>query len=65
MIGSVQLEDFIKEYAVCRDSSEEDEEQFISRNEDNFAQIYVAIVSLLLKIDHIIVGSCRVLDTHL
>jgi len=64
MIGSVQLEDFIKEYAVCRDSGE-DEEQFISRNEDNFAQIYVAIVSLLLKIDHIIVGSCRVLDTHL
>ena len=44
MIGSVQLEDFIKDVAVCRDSSE-DEEQFISRNEENFAQVYVAIVS--------------------
>ena len=39
-IGSIQLEDFIKDNAVCID------EDFISRDDDSFVQSYVAIVSL-------------------
>ena len=39
-IGSIQLEDFIKDNALCID------EEFISRDDDSFAQAIVAIVSL-------------------
>jgi len=51
-IGAVQLEDFIKDKSVCI------EDEFVSKDDDNFAQAYVAIVSIYI-------GQLVVLRTQL
>jgi len=43
-IGAVQLEDFIKDKSVCI------EDEFLSKDDGNFAQAYVAIVSIYIYI---------------
>jgi len=48
-IGSIQLEDFIKDEAVCIG------DKFLSKDDDSFAQAYVAIVSIY---GHINMISC-------
>jgi len=57
--GSIQLEDFIKDHSVCWFPND----TIISRDDANFAQTYVAIVSnvLCILLCHML---CRLLAMH-
>lgn len=60
MVGSIQLEDFIKDNSVCASNA-----TLYGRDDASFAQTYVAIVSSSMhKLNTCYIQLCRVLVMH-